>query len=48
MKPLRKPRWPADAMARAATMLSILLSLFGTLLALRVLLQVLGLAEGGR
>ena len=29
-------------------MLSILLSLFGTLLALQVLLEVLGLAEGGR
>jgi len=48
MKPPRKPTLRAETVARAATMLSILLSLFGTLLALRVLLQVLGLAEGGR
>jgi hypothetical protein len=48
MTPPRKPTWRAETMARAATMLSILLSLLGSLLGLQVLLQVAGLAEGGR
>jgi len=45
MKPLRKPRWQVEAMARAATMLSAAFLLLGTLLVLQMLLQVAGLAQ---